>query len=301
MHELLANGLRDLGHEVTDHPNITLEQLPQALQAAEVIVIRSKFIISKEIIDMGPHLKLIARAGAGIDNVDEDYARKKNIQCIHAAGANADAVGEHALGMLLMLFNKLKQADSQVRQGVWNREANRGMELKGKSIGIIGYGHTGAAVAQKLSGLGVHIYAYDKYKKGFGNHLVQESNMETIFEKADIVTMHIPLTHETKYLCNKNWIYNFKKKIYVMNLCRGGVINTSELADALLEGKVLGCMLDVLENEKLSSFNSKEDAWLKVLKEHPNVLLSPHIAGWTNESYERISAYLLQSISLFKE
>ncbi|MBI3232541.1 MAG: hypothetical protein HYZ42_00620 [Bacteroidetes bacterium] len=157
VHEVLTNGLRDLGHEVTEHPKMTFEQLPQALKETEAIVVRSKFNITKEFIEMGPHLKLIARAGAGMDNVDEDYAQQKGIKCIHAAGANADAVAEHAIGMLLMFFNKLKQADMQVRNHIWDREMNRGIELKGKNIGIIGMGHTGSALAKKLSSFEVNI------------------------------------------------------------------------------------------------------------------------------------------------
>lgn len=297
LHQLFYDGLVALGHQVIYKPNITIEQLYTDIKDIDALVVRSKFTITKDIIQQAPLLKIIARAGAGMDNVDEQFAKEKNILCIHAAGANADAVGEHAIGMLLMLFNKLKQADNQVRNKIWDREANRGIELKGKSLGIIGYGHTGSAVAKKLSGFEVDIYAYDKYKSNFGNSNVKESSLNDIYENCDIISFHIPLTEETKYMCNHDFIYKFKKNIYIMNLSRGMVVNTTDLTQALENNKVLGCVLDVLENEKINTFNKNDRSWFDKLTAHPNTILSPHVAGWTDESYERISAYLLKSFS----
>lgn len=300
LHNLFQEGLIALGHQVIYKPNITLDQLYIDIKDIDALVVRSKFSITKEIIEKAPVLKIIARAGAGMDNVDEHFAKEKNILCIHAGGANADAVGEHAVGMLLMLFNKLKQADSQVRNKIWDREANRGIELKGKNIGIIGFGHTGSALAKKLSGFDVNIYAYDKYKNKFGTSYVKESSLHEIFEHCDIITFHVPLTSETKYMCNQEFIYSFKKNIYIINLSRGLVVNTNDLTYALENNKVLGCVLDVLENEKLSNFTKEDYSWFDKLTAHSNTILSPHVAGWTDESYERISSYLLKSFSSLK-
>jgi D-3-phosphoglycerate dehydrogenase len=275
------------------------EELKKLIPQYEGIVIRSKFKITKEIIDAAPNLKCIARAGAGMENIDVEYATQKGITCINSPEGNRDAVAEHALGMLLMLFNNLKKADSEVREGKWLREENRGVELGGKTVGIIGYGNMGAAFAKRLQGFSVEILAYDKYKKGFGYDFVKESTPEEIFEKADVLSLHLPLTEETNYLVNDAYINKFKKNIYIINTARGKNVNTVDLVKNLQSGKVLGSCLDVLEYEAVSFEKmdfEKLPVTMQYLMKSEKVILTPHIAGWTRESNIKIAEVLATKI-----
>ena len=275
------------------------EELKKLIPDYDGIVIRGKFKITKEIIDSAPNLKCIARAGAGMENIDVDYATKKGIVCVHAPEGNRDSVAEHALGMLLMLFNNLKKADNEVRVGKWLREENRGTELGGKTIGIIGYGNTGSAFTKLLSGFDVTVLAYDKYKKGFGNNFVNESTPEEIFEKADVLSLHIPLTEEANYLVNDGYINKFKKNIYLINTARGKCVNTSDLVKSLESGKVLGACLDVLEYEAVSFEKMDSEKFpepMQYLVKSNKVILTPHIAGWTHESNIKIAEVLANKI-----
>lgn len=263
------------------------------------IVIRSRFKIDKEFLNKAKHLKFIARAGAGMENIDVTYAESLGIKCLHAPEGNKDAVAEHALAMLLMLFNNLKRADSEVRKGIWKREENRGYELKGKTVGIIGYGNMGSAFAQRLIGFDVNILAYDKYKTKFGNQYVKESTLDEIFEKSDVVSLHVPLTEETKYMVNSAFLNSFKKSIYLINTARGKVLNTADLVQAIFNKKVLGACLDVIEYESVSFENIDTANFpepFKQLISLENVILSPHIAGWTFESHVKISKVLAEKI-----
>ncbi|MGZ3941263.1 MAG: NAD(P)-dependent oxidoreductase [Bacteroidia bacterium] len=275
------------------------EELKKLIPQYNGIVIRSKFKITKEINDSAPNLKVIARAGAGLENIDVAYAQQKGIVCLNSPEGNKDAVGEHAVAMLLMLFNKLKKADAEVRTGKWLREENRGVEIGGKTIGIIGYGNTGSSFAKKLSGFDVNILAYDKYKKNFGNDFVKESSLEEIFEKADVLSLHVPLTEETNYLVNDNFIRKFKKNIYIINTARGKCVNTNDLAKSIESKKVLGACLDVLEYEAVS-FESIDfynlPLPMQFLLRSDKVILTPHIAGWTKESNVKIAEVLASKI-----
>lgn len=280
------------------------EELKKLIPLYDGVIIRSKFKITREIIRASPKLKCIARAGAGMENIDVDYAEQKGIACVNAPEGNRDAVAEHAIGMLLMLFNKLKKADAEVRTGKWLREENRGTELGGKTIGIIGFGNTGSAFAKKLQGFNVNILANDKYKKSFGNNFVKKTTLEEIFEKADIVSLHIPLTEETNCLVDDTFINKFKKNIYVINTARGKCLNTSDLVKNLQSGKVLGACLDVLEYEAVSfeeidsdsNRDAKIPAPMEYLLKSDKVILTPHIAGWTHESNIKIAEVLAKKI-----
>lgn len=275
------------------------EEILLKIQNYVGIVIRSRFKIDKDFLDKAKHLKFIARAGAGMENIDVPYAESFGIKCIHAPEGNRDAVGEHALGMLLMLFNNLKRADSEVRNGIWKREENRGYELKGKTVGIIGYGNMGSAFAQRLKGFDVEVLVFDKYKKNFGNEFIKESTLEELFEKVDVLSLHIPLTDETKYMVNSVFFNSFKKPIYVINTARGKVLNTADLVEAIKNKKVLGACLDVLEYESVSFENidaEKLPEPFKYLINSDKVILSPHIAGWTHESHVKISQVLAEKI-----
>ena len=225
------------------------EELLQLLPAYDALVLRSKFKITKELLDKCPNLKCIGRVGAGMENIDVEYANKKNVSCVSAPEGNRDAVGEHALGMLLMLLNNLKKADDEVRKNIWIRAANRGYEITGKTIGIIGYGHMGSSFAAKLKGFDCKILAYDKYKKGFGNEFVFESTLEQIFNECDILSLHVSLTDETQFMINTQFIEKFKKPIYIINTARGKCLKTEDLVEALKSGKIKGACLDVLEYE----------------------------------------------------
>ena len=263
------------------------------------VIIRSKIKLDREILDKAVNLKFIGRVGAGMENIDLEYAESKGIVCLNAPEGNRDAVGEHALGMLLSLLNHLNRVDREVRRGIWIREGNRGIEIKGKTVGIIGYGNMGSAFAQRLKGFEARVIAYDKYKTGYSNDLVTESTMDELFENTDILSLHVPLTEETDYLVNDDFLKKFKKNIYLINTSRGRVVKTADLVKNMQEEKVLGAALDVLEYEKLSFENIDKDKLpedFQYLIAADNVILSPHIAGWTIESNYKLAKVLVDKI-----
>jgi D-3-phosphoglycerate dehydrogenase len=296
VHEALTKGLEEKGFEVLSFTGSGKSELLPMLSTIEGLVVRTKLQIDKEIIDAAPRLKFIARAGAGMDNVDEAYAVTRGIACFNAGEANADAVGEHAAGMLLMLMNNLLRADRQVRNKTWLREENRGIEIKGKCVGIVGYGNTGKAFARKMSGFEARVIAYDKYLVNYGDRFAEACRMEQIFSAADIISFHIPLTVETRHLVNSDYLEQFRKPLYLLNLSRGPVVKTEDLVEALRSGKLKGCALDVLENEKLETMSEHEQAQFDYLVNSDRVVLSPHIGGWSTESYQKISTVLLAKI-----
>ena len=256
------------------------------------LVIRSRFKIDQTFINAAKNLKFIARAGSGTENIDVHYANKKNIKCFNAAEGNRQAVAEHALGMILNLLNNIRLSDKEIRRGIWNREKNRGIELSGKTIGIIGFGNTGSSFAKILENFNVKILAYDKYKEKYKF----QSNLDEILEFSDIISLHIPLTEETKYLVNKNFIDKAKKPFYIINTSRGKCIETKALIKGLKDQKILGACLDVFEQEKNSFEKIGENADLKYLIESNKTILTPHIAGWTFESNYKIAETLSNKI-----
>ena len=256
------------------------------------IVIRSRFKIDKNFINAAKKLKFIARAGSGTENIDLHYANKKNIKCFNAAEGNRQAVAEHALAMILNLLNNIRVSDQEIRRGIWNREKNRGIELSGKTIGIIGFGNTGSSFAKILENFNVKILAYDKYKEKYKF----QSNLDEILELSDIISLHIPLTEETKYLVNENFIDKTKKPFYIINTSRGQCIETKALIKGLKDQKILGACLDVFEQEKNSFEKIGENADLKYLIESNKTILTPHIAGWTFESNYKIAETLSKKI-----
>jgi len=229
-----------------------------------------------------------------MDNIDEAYATQKGIILINAPEGNRDAVGEHAIGMLLSLMNNFQRADAEIREGVWAREANRGIELKGKTVGIIGYGHMGSSFAQKLSGFGVNVIAYDKYKTGFSDQYAREVSMEEIVKHSDVLSLHVPLTSETRGLVDDEYLFHFKKPIFFINTSRGNVVKTQAVLNAIKQGKILAAGLDVLEQEKFPVL--AEQTWFDELRRSGKVLLSPHVAGWTFESYRKLSEVMAEKL-----
>lgn len=294
LHPFFKEEAGRMGFEVTDQPSVTKQQLLEILPGFDVLAVRTRFRVDREVMDAGSRLKCIARAGAGMDNIDEAYAREKGITCINAPEGNRDAVAEHALGLLLSLMNNFRKADAEVRSGTWDREGNRGWELKGKTVGIIGYGNTGRAFARKLSGMEVNILAYDKYQTGYSDGLVTETVMEEIVRKADVLSLHIPLTRETRGLVDDEYLFHFRKPVFLINTSRGEVVQTRAVLNALREGRILGAGLDVLEVEKFPAL--AEQTWYEELAAHPRVMLTPHVAGWTFDSYRRISEVLAEKL-----
>lgn len=296
VHPHLMDELSSHGMEVNYQPDFTYEDTYNQINKYHGLVVRSKFQIDRNLLEQGTQLKFLARAGVGLDIFDEDFSREKNITLINAAGANANAVSEHVLGMMLSLFHKINRASSQVKKFRWERESNRGMEMTGKTVAIIGYGNVGKAVAEKLVSFNCHVIAYDKYQSHFSGDLVQEVSLEEVFEQADILTLHVPLTKETRNWCDADFFRQFKKPIYFFNTARGKIVNLAALEQSLRDGNVLGVGLDVLENENFNSLNDHQRAQYSTLFHYDNVILTPHVAGWSNESYFNISEVLAKNI-----
>lgn len=301
VHSCLVEGLTELGYHVDYKPEITKKKIEECIDKYFGIILRSKIHLNEHILSKTTNLKFIGRIGAGKENIDEEYANSKDIQCFNSPEGNRDAVGEHTLGMLLSLLNNLNRADKEVRQGLWKREANRGFEIKGKTVGIIGYGNMGGAFAKCLKGFDAKVIAYDKYKFDYSDEFVTEHNLQTVFEETDFLSLHVPLTSETEYLVNDSFFAKFKKSIYLINTARGQVVNTKHLVKNMRSGKVLGAALDVLEYENFSFenldlANLPED--FKYLIKSDKVLLTPHIAGWTFESKIKLAKVIVEKIRL---
>jgi D-3-phosphoglycerate dehydrogenase len=297
LHPAFSEKARELGFEVDDRPLITRSETLATIHEYVGIAVRTKFSIDQELFAAATQLRFVARAGAGLDNIDEQAAAVRDIQLINAPEGNCDAVGEHAVGLLLSLMNNFRQADQEVRSGVWDRESNRGYELKGKVVGIIGYGFMGQSFARKLSGFDVKIIAYDKYKTGFSDDLVREVSME-IVKHSDVLSLHIPLTSETKQMVNEEYLFHFKKPLFFINTARGEIVNTSAVLANIKKGKILGAGLDVLEAEKFPSLG--EQPWFEELKNNGRVILTPHVGGWTFDSYRKISEVLANKLAEMK-
>ncbi|HSH51348.1 MAG TPA: 2-hydroxyacid dehydrogenase [Bacteroidales bacterium] len=299
-HQILPEKLTNAGFYCDYKPDIDEQEITKIIYAYEGLIIRSKIKIDKSIIDKATNLKFIGRVGAGLENIDTQYAARKGIKCFNSPEGNRDAVGEHALGMLLCLLNNILKADTEVKNGQWIREGNRGLEIKGKTIGIIGYGNMGSAFAQKLKGFGTQVIAYDKYKFNYSDEYVTAKTLYDIFNETDILSLHVPLTDETHLMVDDQFIHQFKKNIYIINTARGKVLKTDDLVKNIRSGKVIGAALDVLEYEKISfeSLHSNErlpEAFSYLIKSN-RVVLTPHIAGWTHESNVKLSEFLADKI-----
>jgi D-3-phosphoglycerate dehydrogenase len=298
-HPLLWKQLEQAGFQNEEDFTSTKEQVEAKIQNYHGIVIRSRFKIDKTFLDKATNLQFIARVGAGLESIDCDYAIDKGINLIAAPEGNRNAVGEHALGMLLSLMNKLNRADKLVREGKWIREGNRGYELEGKTIGIIGYGNMGKSFAKKLRGFDVEVLCYD-IQDNVGDENAQQVTLEELQQKADVLSLHIPWTPETDKMVNTDFINAFAKPFWLINTSRGKNVVTADLVSALESGKILGAGLDVLEYEKLSFENlfidSEKPAAFQYLLDSDKVLLTPHIAGWTFESHEKLAQTIVDKI-----
>ncbi|RJE72453.1 MULTISPECIES: NAD(P)-dependent oxidoreductase [Reichenbachiella] len=297
MHSSISDRLTAIGYASDYLPQITRQEIIEAEDHYVGMIVRSKTAIDAELLSSKPNLKFIARAGAGIDQVDVAYLDANQIQLVNAPEGNRDALGEHVIGMLLSLSNNLRKSDREVRSYVWDREGNRGFELSGKTIGLLGYGYMASAVAEKLSGFGCRVIAHDKYKTNFGDLYVEEVTMDDIYSQADVFSIHVPLTADTRMLVDAAYLARFDKNIVFVNAARGEIVNTTDLLAALKSGKVTHAALDVLENEKFAKLSSEQKATYDELFQLDNVLFSPHVGGWTFESYENINRVLVQKIT----
>lgn len=301
MHPGIEPMLIERGFEVDLVPSISKEEVFEIIPKYHGLVVRSKMTIGKELIDKAVNLEFIARAGAGIDQIEPETLVQRNITLLNAPEGNRDALGEHAVGMLLCMLNKIHIAHQQIMEGKWDREANRGYEIMGKTIGLIGFGNMGQSFAKKLQGFTSRIIAYDKYKADLKTSLAQMVDLSAIFEESDILSIHVPLTPETKSMVNYEFLSTFSKPIFLINTSRGEVLPLKDLLKAINEGKVRGAALDVLENEKLDELSIEEAETLDALKATGKVLFTPHVGGWTFESYEKINLVLVDKIhSLYR-
>ncbi len=299
VHEVLVDGLTRAGWRVTYDTSADNAFLDNHIQEYDGIIINSKIIMDRHRIDKGKNLRFIGRLGSGLEIIDVDYAAQKNISVYNSPEGNSNAVAEHEFGMILALLNKLIPADREVRQCIWQREKNRGRELKGMTVGIIGLGHTGTAFAEKLASWNVRVLSYDKYKTSYPDsvNFVHKTNLEQVCRDSDLISLHLPLTPETRHLVNEDFIALCKNGVIFSNTSRGPVVDTKVLLKALHEGKVSGACLDVFENERPDSFSKQELAMYTELYKMDNVVLTPHIAGWTVESLFKIASILLEKIN----
>lgn len=301
-HELLNKGLRDAGFLVEEDYHSPKEEILQKIQDFDGIIIRSRIPMDRSFLGKASKLKFIGRVGAGLENIDEEYAAERGIVLFNAPEGNRDSVAEHAIGMLLMLMHRLRIADREVRNGIWLREENRGDELMGKTVGIIGYGNMGKAFAQRLKGFGVEVICYDILPNK-GDQNARQVSLEKLFQQADILSLHTPQTPETKGMIHSDFIHKFQKPFYFINTARGKSVVTKDLVDAMKSGKLKGVCLDVHEYET-SSFENMELADLpedfQYLLNSDRAILAPHIAGWTVQSKEKLAKVILDKIVEWK-
>lgn len=288
--------LKEIGWEVDYKPSITRDEIKASHRGYDGLIVRSKTVIDRDLLGSVPTVKFIGRAGAGLDNLDLPYLAEKGIKVLHASEGNRDAVGEFTVGILLSLLRNIPKADREVRQFEWEREGNRGEEIMGKTIGIIGCGNMGYAFAKRLQGFGCNVLAYDKYKTGFSDPCCREASLSELFDQTDILSLHIPLTAETRGMVNQEFLNRFKKSIILLNTARGEIVPLQDLLSAIEQNKVRGAALDVLENEKLTTLTPEQRKVLISLGKKSNVIFTPHIAGWTFESHVKINVALVDKI-----
>lgn len=297
LHPYLAEWLISQGFLVDVVPDITNDELAACIHEYHGLALSTKILVTPALIDKAPKLEFIARAGSGMENIDVAYAQSKGIHVVNSPEGNANAVAEHAVGLLLSVVNNIAKADRDIRNGIWQREENRGFELMGRTVGIIGYGHTGRAVASKLRGFGVFVLAHDKYVTGFGDEHVEEVSLEQLQRESDVISFHLPLNAETKHYCNAAFLEKCRKGMWLINTSRGKIVNTPDLLAALDSGKVRGAGLDVFENEQFYALSGTDKEVMEELCRRQNIVLTPHVAGWTVESYLKLSRILAEKLA----
>ncbi len=296
MHESIVPMLEKIGIEAIYQPKINRAEIKKIIHLYDGLIIRSKTFIDKELLQNALKIKFVARAGSGIDNLDAEYLNSKSIHIINAPEGNRDAVGEHTIGLILNLLHNIHQGHNQINNNIWDREENRGEELGNKTVGIIGYGNMGSTLAKKLNAFGCKVLAYDKYHPIFKDRFAQSVSLAQLMEKTEILSLHVPLTDETLGMTSGDFFYQFKKNLIFINTSRGEISPLKSIECAIKKGKITKAGLDVLENEKFINFTFEQTQSLNYLKNSKKVIFTPHVAGWSAESYVNINKVLVKKI-----